>query len=145
MELFSAAGTIIGVIGIIAGAAFYLKYVATKANIDGKDETISTLERQRDATKEENVTLLSQVSELTGENRTLKTIATQTPEIRSLTAAVTKMAETSAKQGKQNAEAQGTTIKLIKELIGEMKKDHITNQLVRTQTVGSQTIEREKK
>ena len=125
MDILSLGGTVLGIIGLIAGAAFYLKYIATKANIDGKDETIATLERQRDATKEENISLTAQVSELVGENRTLKSIATQTPEIKNLTVAVTKMAEGSSRQAKQAAQANATVIKLIKDLITEVKKDNI--------------------
>lgn len=93
-ESFPAWLTItIGVIGLvttIASAAFYILYIGKKSNLEGKDETIETLEKSRDAYRERNVELEKQVVALTSENKTLREIATQTPEILNLTQVVTE-------------------------------------------------------
>lgn len=94
VEYLGIFGTITGVLGIVAGGGFYLKYTGTKANLDGKDETIETLSRQRDAYRDENETLRSDVSRFKGENEVLKRVATQTPEIIALTKAVTRLTST---------------------------------------------------
>ena len=80
---------IIGLVSTIGLAAFYLKFTATKSNLEGKDETIETLEKSRDAYRERNVELEKQVAGLTAANQSLREIATQTPEILQLTKIVT--------------------------------------------------------
>lgn len=81
---------IIGLISTIGLAAFYLKFTATKSNLEGKAETIETLEKSRDAYKERNVELEKIVAGLQAENKSLREIATQTPEILQLTKVVTE-------------------------------------------------------
>lgn len=81
---------IIGLISTIGLAAFYLKFTATKSNLEGKDETIETLEKSRDAYKERNVELEKIVAGLQAENKSFREIATQTPEILQLTKVVTE-------------------------------------------------------
>lgn len=81
--------SIVAIVGTIGTAAFYLLYVATKANREGKDETIETLERSRNAFRERNDELEKLVAGLESENKTLREIATQTPEILHLTKVVT--------------------------------------------------------
>ena len=81
---------IIGLVSTIGLAAFYLKFTATKSNLEGKDETIETLEKSRDTYKERNVELEKQVAGLVAENKSLRDIATQTPEILQLTKVVTE-------------------------------------------------------
>lgn len=80
---------IIGLVSTIGLATFYLKFTATKSNLEGKDETIETLEKSRDAYRERNVELEKQVAGLTAANQSLREIATQTPEILQLTKIVT--------------------------------------------------------
>lgn len=80
---------IIGLVSTIGLAAFYLKFTATKSNLEGKDETIETLEKSRDVYRERNVELEKQVAGLTAANDSLREIATQTPEILQLTKVVT--------------------------------------------------------
>lgn len=91
----------LGFIGLIAGSIFYIKFTATKANLEGKDETIETLKSNRDEwknkaqeTEAENVTLRADKSKLEGEVKTLRELATQTPEILALTKAVTSLTKT---------------------------------------------------
>ena len=80
---------IIGVTGGLGVAVFYLKYTATKSNLEGKDETIETLEKSRNAYRDRNEELEKQCAATAAENKVLREIATQTPEILSLTAVVT--------------------------------------------------------
>lgn len=95
---------IIGLISTIGLAAFYLKFTATKSNLEGKDETIETLEKSRDAYKERNVELEKIVASLQAENKSFREIATQTPEILQLTKVVTESVQA------QNRVAKNVTI-----------------------------------
>ncbi len=95
---------IIGLISTIGLAAFYLKFTATKSNLEGKDETIETLEKSRDAYKERNVELEKIVAGLQAENKSFRKIATQTPEILQLTKVVTESVQA------QNRVAKNVTI-----------------------------------
>jgi len=90
LGLFSA---VVGVVGLIAGAAFYLRYTGTKANLDGKDETIETLKANRDEWKNKAQELEKEAISLRAETKSLREIATQTPEILTLTATVNKSIE----------------------------------------------------
>ena len=81
--------TVVSIIGILGTAAFYLLYVATKANREGKDETIETLEKSRNAYRDRNEELEKENAGLKAENKALREIATQTPEILNLTKVVT--------------------------------------------------------
>lgn len=92
---------VVGAIGIIGGAVFYLRYTATKSNLEGKDETIDTLKTNRDEWKnkaqeleKEVIHLRAEKASLEGEAKTLREIATQTPEILALTKAVTSLTKT---------------------------------------------------
>lgn len=116
---------IIGVLGVIAGAAFYLKFTATKSNMEGKDETIDTLKGNRDEWKnkageleKEVKALRDEKAGLQGENKTLREIATQTPEILELTKIVTKSIDVQNQSIKQ----QGIVAKNIGQLTSEVKK-----------------------
>ncbi len=87
---------IIGAVGLVAGAYLTIRSSNIKTNLDQQKELIGTLTGQRDAYKAEVDKLTydmkeasSQVSLLTGENKTLREIATQTPEIIELTKQVT--------------------------------------------------------
>lgn len=80
---------VVAIVGTLGTAAFYLLYVATKANREGKDETIETLEKSHNAYRDRNEELEKLVSGLQAENKTLREIATQTPEILNLTKVVT--------------------------------------------------------
>lgn len=116
MDPIALTSLIIAFITTVASGAFYVKNQATKANIDGKNATIETLTRQRDAVSEENVTLRNEVSELRGENRTLKGLATQTPEIIKLTESITHLSDGMAIQGKQTTKMLATTVRLLRTL-----------------------------
>lgn len=96
-------GLIIGAIGSIGGAGLYLKYISTKSNLEGKDETIETLERSRDAYRDENIDLRSRVSKLEGEVNVWKSSAQQTPEIIDLTKNVAQLIKTVENGQKQLA------------------------------------------
>lgn len=116
MGIFEIITLVIAAVTSIASATFYIKSQATKANLDGKDATIETLTRQRDAVSQENVTLRNEVSELRGENRTLKGLATQTPEIIKLTESITHLSDGMAVQGKQTTKMLATTVRLLRTL-----------------------------
>ena len=110
---------IIGLISTIGLAAFYLKFTATKSNLEGKDETIETLEKSRDAYKERNVELEKIVAGLQAENKSLREIATQTPEILQLTKVVTESVQA------QNRVAKNVAIMTNKltQFIGKSEKE----------------------
>lgn len=84
----SFAAGVLGLVGLVGGAVFYLKFTATKSNLDGKDETIETLEKSRDTHRSHAQELEGKLVGLEAENKTLREIATQTPEIIQLTKAV---------------------------------------------------------
>lgn len=116
MGIFEIITLVIAAVTSIASATFYIKNQATKANLDGKNATIETLTRQRDAVNDENVSLRSEVGELKGENRTLKGLATQTPEIIKLTESITHLSDGMAIQGKQTTKMLATTVRLLRTL-----------------------------
>ncbi|MGV9002355.1 MAG: hypothetical protein ACOH18_05385 [Candidatus Saccharimonadaceae bacterium] len=122
MDPFAVLGYVIAAISAITTAGFYVKNQATKGNLDGKDATIETLTRQRDATNDENVSLRGEVSELKGENRTLKSLATQTPEIIKLTESVTHLSDSMAVGNQQTTKMLSTTVKLLRVLTRQKGK-----------------------
>lgn len=85
----SLVAGIVGIVGVLGAAVFYLKFTATKSNLEGKDETIETLEKSRNAYRDRNEELEKQCAATAAENKVLREIATQTPEILQLTAVVT--------------------------------------------------------
>lgn len=88
---------IVAIVGTLGTAAFYLLYVATKANREGKDETIETLEKSRNAHRDRVLELEKDNTGLVAENKALREIATQTPEILGLTRVVTESVAVSNK------------------------------------------------
>ena len=123
MEWLNIVTTVAAVIGIVVGSAGYLKYVATKANIDGKDQTIDTLQRQKDAEHSENVSLREENAQLKGENKTLREIATQTPEIIKLTESVTHLTDSVNTQSNQTAKAFKDLVALLTKERKEKRDD----------------------
>lgn len=114
-------GWIFGTLGTLASAIFYLRYVATKANIEGKNETIDTLSRSNNAFQEENERVTKENNELKGQVTALQQIVTNTPEIIKLTRSVAKLTESVARQHKDtSAQNKGITA-LLSELVGIMK------------------------
>ena len=122
MDILTLTSIIVAFITTVASGAFYVKNQANKGNMDGKDATIETLTRQRDATNDENILLRSRVAELTGENKTLKALATQTPEIIKLTESVTHLTESVTTQGKQTTKMLSTTVRLLRNLANREQK-----------------------
>lgn len=93
--------TILGLTGLIVGVYFFVRNTATKSNFEGLKETISTLKGNRDEWKnqaqeseKENQRLRDSNAQMIGENKTLRELATQTPEIVALTKAVTSLTGT---------------------------------------------------
>lgn len=84
---------VMGFVGLIAGAVFYVRFTATKSNLEGKDETIETLEKSRDVARDRVAELEKQNAGLQAENKALREIATQTPEILELTKVVSTSVE----------------------------------------------------
>lgn len=121
LESLGALTTITTVIAIIGGAVFYLKFTATKANIDGKNETIVTLEKSKEVTEDENKRLLAENIALKGQNVVLQGMATQTPEIVKLTESVTRLADGVAKQQKSFSTQNEKTIELLTQLVKLIK------------------------
>lgn len=107
--------TVLSVIGILGTAAFYLLYVGTKANREGKDETIETLEKSRNAYRDRNEELEKETAGLKAENKALREIATQTPEILNLTKVVTDSVAISNKVANNVAQLTGQVGKLIQQ------------------------------
>lgn len=112
-EFVPTLTTIVGLGGSIIGAGFYLKFVATKANIEGKDATIATLEKQMEVTRSDNDALTKENAELKGENRTLRDIATQTPEIVKLTESVTHLSHSMTTATSQQTKILKTVVSLL--------------------------------
>jgi len=109
----------VAVITSLGGSAFYLRYTATKANLDGKDETINTLDRQLEAVRTERDSLLVENSSLKTTNSALQGIATQTPAIIELTESVTKLTSSFAHHQEQNN-------RVLKELVTAIHKKGTT-------------------
>lgn len=122
MNILDILGYIVGIGGGFAAAAFYLKFSATKGNIDGLKATVEIVTGQKNAAMEENVTLRAKVSELTGENRTLKSLATQTPEIIKLTESVTHLSDSMTVGNQQTTKMLSTTVKLLRVLTRQKGK-----------------------
>lgn len=122
MDFVQIIGFIVGGGGALAAAGFYLKFSATKGNIDGLKATIEIVTGQKNAAMEENVTLRAKVSELTGENRTLKSLATQTPEIIKLTESVTHLSDSMTVGNQQTTKMLSTTVKLLRVLTRQKGK-----------------------
>jgi hypothetical protein len=122
MDFMTILGYIIAVVTTIASGTFYVRNQATKGNLDGKDATIETLTRQRDAVNDENVSLRAEVSELKGENRTLKGLATQTPEIIKLTESITHLSDSMTTSQTQTTKMLSTTVKLLRTLTHQKGK-----------------------
>ena len=122
MDFMQIIGFIVGGGGALAAAAFYLKFSATKGNIDGLNATVEIVSRQRDAANSENIELRAKVSELTGENRTLKSLATQTPEIIKLTESVTHLSDSMTVGNQQTTKMLSTTVKLLRVLTRQKGK-----------------------
>lgn len=110
-------GYITGAIGLVGGAVFYLRYVATKANIEGKNETISTQNNQIDALKEEvhRVTVSEQSFKKQAE--ALREVAQQTPQIIELTKAITKLTGSINKQHVENTRERKQTADILSKLL----------------------------
>jgi len=117
----SLVAGVLGVTGVLGAAVFYLKFTATKSNLEGKDETIETLEKSRNAYRERNEELEKALAAATAENKTLREIATQTPEILSLTAVVTQSVKA---QNKVATNVANLTSKLTTYLKQSGKKDN---------------------
>ena len=88
-----------GIVGVV-GAIFTVRSSLIKSNLDALKELLTTVTAQRDNAEEardkaktERDDALQEVARLQGENKTLREIATQTPEIINLTKAVTKLTE----------------------------------------------------
>ena len=107
--------TVVSIIGVLGTAAFYLLYVATKANREGKDETIDTLEKSRNAYRDRNEELEKETAGLKAENKALREIATQTPEILNLTKVVSESVAVSNKVANNVAALTGQVGKLIQQ------------------------------
>lgn len=104
MQYISIFSGLVGFVGLLAGAGFYIKYTATKANLEGKDETIETLTKSRDEFRNEALGSREKIAAFEAETKVLREIATQTPEIVTLTKAVTKLTATVEKGQKQVAQ-----------------------------------------
>ncbi len=110
---------VLGVVGVLFGIAFYIRSTSTKANFEGLKETVATLKGNRDEwrnqaqeSEAENKRLRDEKAQMIGENKTLRELATQTPEIIALTKAVTALTGT-VEQGQ-------------KEIIGLFKRESDT-------------------
>lgn len=124
MSFVDIIGYVTGVIGALGSSIFYLKYVATKANIAGKNETIDTLERSNSAYKDENVSLLAKVESLEGQNKALQAIVTNTPEIIKLTRSVTALTESVASQHRETTLQNTNIANILTELLTVVKKGY---------------------
>lgn len=112
----SIFGGVIGFIGLIAGAVFYVRFTATKSNLEGKDETIDTLEKSRDTYRDRSNELEKEVAGLRAENKALREIATQTPEIIQLTKVVSTSVESNNKVASNVAKLTQQMAKYFKEI-----------------------------
>lgn len=112
----SLVAGIVGIVGVLGAAVFYLKFTATKSNLEGKDETIETLEKSRNAYRDRNEELEKELAAKTAENTTLREIATQTPEILALTAVVTESVGAQNKVATNVAKMTGKVSQLIAKL-----------------------------
>lgn len=117
------AGYIIGSVGAIIASVYWLKYTATKANIEGKNETISTQNGQIEAFKDEiqRVTISEQSYKKQAE--ALREIAQQTPQIVALTQAITQLAGSIQKQHAENSKDRKQTTEILKKLLKERADD----------------------
>lgn len=127
MDIMAILGYIVGVPSIIASAIFYLRYVATKANIEGKNETINTLTRSNDAYQEENERYTRENNELKGQVTALQQIVTNTPEIIKLTKSVAKLTESVARSSKETTAQNKNITTLLTELVGIIRDDRKAN------------------
>lgn len=123
MDYITLIGYIVGAPSIIVAAIYYLRFIATKANIDGKNETINTLTKSNEAYSDENERITKENNELKGQVQALQQIVTNTPEIIKLTRSVTVLTESVARQHKEtSAQNQGITV-LLTELVNIMKDE----------------------
>lgn len=124
MTPISIAGWIIGAIGTIGGAVFYLRFTATKANIEGKNETIKTQDDQLTALKDEVVRVNTEMTGYKKQAEALQEIAQQTPQIVMLTKAITKLTESIQKQHAENLKERKAIAEILNNIVansGEKK------------------------
>lgn len=117
MDLWQIFGYIIGVIGSVGGAVFYLRYTATKANIEGKNETIKTQNDQIDAYKDEVTRITIDREGYKKQAEALRDIAQQTPQIVELTKAITKLTGSINKQHTENIRERKQTAEILQKLL----------------------------
>lgn len=124
MQLWELIGWVVGIIGTVGGAIFYLKFTATKANIDGKNETIKTQNDQIDALKEEVIRMSAEAQSYKKQAEALRDIAQQTPQIIDLTNAITQLTKTIHKQHTENIKERKEIAKILSNIVKkEVKKE----------------------
>ena len=106
-----------GIVGVV-GAVFTVRSSLIKSNLEAMKELLSTVTTQRDTAEEasdkyrkERDEALQMVAQLQGETKTLREIATQTPEILELTKSVS-----------ENTKQMGTVAKQIVRLTATVEK-----------------------
>jgi cell division protein FtsL len=126
MDLWQIFGYITGAIGLIGGSVYYLRFTATKANIEGKNETIETQNGQLDALKDEVVRLNIDRESYKKQADALRDVAQQTPQIIQLTKAITNLTVSINKQHTENTKERQQTTQILKQLLTAVKKG-VTN------------------
>lgn len=98
-----------GIVGVV-GAIFTVRSSLIKSNLEALKELLTTVTTQRDTAEEstskyrdERDEALNKVAQLQGENKTLREIATQTPEILALTKEVSRNNKSMANVGNEIA------------------------------------------
>ena len=124
-EFVSLFMLIMGAVTLVGGAVFFFFTTGKKANFDGLKEQNNILKGSRDEWKQKATEYESEVKQLRdekagliGENKTLREIATQTPEILQLTKVVTDSVSVSNKVANNVANLTNE----VKKLIGTERK-----------------------
>lgn len=121
MDVWQIFGYITGAIGLVGGSVYYLRFTATKANIEGKNETIDTQNGQIDALKEEVTRLTISEQSYKKQAEALRDIAQQTPQIIQLTKAVTNLTQSINKQHTENIKERKQTTQVLQQLLKSTK------------------------
>lgn len=127
MELTQLIGYVLSAVALIVTTIFYLRYTATKANIDGKNETIKTQVDQIEALKEEVTRKSSEAEGYKKQAEALREIAQQTPQIILLTESITKLTDSIQRQHSEDMRERKAMTAILEKLIPEGKNETSTH------------------